>query len=119
MGNDKKSPDEQSFEERLRQAQVKVQTDTSFEAAGDKPASPMGIAFKMGVELVVGSGLGAFIGFWFDKWSGMAPLFMVTLLVLGFAGGIRNIFRDAEHMNAVSSETKSGDDVKDDELNTD
>jgi len=114
MGNDKKSPDEQSFEERLRQAQVKVQSDTSFEAAGDKPASPMGIAFKMGVELVVGSGLGAFIGYWFDKWSGMAPLFMVTLLVLGFAGGIRNIFRDAERMNTASENTAKGDELNND-----
>ena len=74
----------------------------------------MGIAFKMGVELVVGSGLGAFIGYWFDKWSGMAPLFMVMLLVLGFAGGIRNIFRDAERMNAPSGDSSKGDELDND-----
>lgn len=114
MADNNKSPDDLSFEERLRQAQVKAGNDTSFEAAGDKPVSPMGIAFKMGIELVVGSGLGAFIGYWFDKWSGLAPLFMVTLLVLGFAGGIRNIFRDAERMNAAADKT-----AKDKELNND
>ena len=112
MADNNKSPDELSFEERLRQAQVKVSEDTSFEAAGDKPVSPMGIAFKMGVELVIGSGLGAFIGYWFDKWSGLAPLFMVTLLVLGFAGGMRNIFRDAERMTAASGETAKDDEDK-------
>lgn len=114
MAKDKKSPDEQSFEERLRQAQVKAGNDTSFEAAGDKPVSPMGIAFKMGVELVVGSGLGAFIGYWFDKWSGMAPLFMVSLLILGFAGGIRNIFRDAERMNAGPESDAKGEELNND-----
>lgn len=114
MANDNKSPDEQSFEERLRQAQVKAGNDTSFESAGDKPTSPMGIAFKMGIELVVGSGLGAFIGYWFDKWSGLAPLFMVTLLVLGFAGGIRNIFRDAERMSADPENAAKDDELKND-----
>lgn len=98
MAKDIKSQDDRSFEERLSQARNKAELTPSFEKAEDVPTSPMGIAFKMGIELVVGSGVGAFIGFWFDRWFGTAPLFLIVLLIAGFASGIRNIVRDAARM---------------------
>ncbi len=98
MGDNAKDPEDLSFEERLKRAQAKADDGSSFENAEDKPVSPMGIAFKMGIELVVGSGVGAFIGYWFDKWFGTAPLFLIVLLVLGFASGIRNVVREATRM---------------------
>ena len=105
MGDEKKNPDNLSFDERLDRAQAKVKGETSFERAEDRPVSPMGIAFKMGIELVVGSGVGAFIGFWFDRWFGTAPLFLVVLLIVGFAGGIRNVVREATRMQQAEEET--------------
>lgn len=98
MGDSDKDPVEASFEERLSRAQKKAEAAPSFENADEQAASPMGIAFKMGIELVVGSGVGAFIGFWFDKWFGTAPWFMIVLLILGFASGIRNVVREAQKM---------------------
>lgn len=98
MANEPKSQQDRSFEERLDQARKKSDAAPSFEKADPVPSSPMGVAFKMGIELVVGSGVGAFIGFWFDKWFGTAPLFLIVLLIAGFASGIRNIVRDAVRM---------------------
>ena len=79
MGNDKKNPDKLSFDERLNRAQKK----TEDEWQERPPNSSMGIAFKMGAELVVGTGVGAFIGYWFDKWFDMAPLFLIVMLYWG------------------------------------
>ncbi|WP_262695903.1 AtpZ/AtpI family protein [Kordiimonas aquimaris] len=98
MGDTRKNPEEPSFDERLDRAQKKADDKPSFENAEDKSGSPMGIAFKMGIELVVGSGVGAFIGFWFDRWFDTKPVFLIVLLILGFASGIRNVIREANKM---------------------
>ena len=98
MGDTNKTPEEQSFEERLNRAQKKIGDAPSFENAEEQTPSPMGIAFKMGIELVVGSGVGAFIGFWFDRWFDTKPVFLIVLLILGFASGIRNVVREANRM---------------------
>lgn len=98
MGDNAKDPDDLSFDERLTRAQAKANRGPSFEDAEDRPVSPYGVAFKMGIELVVGSGVGAFIGYWFDKWIGTAPLFLIVLLIAGFASGIRNVVREATRM---------------------
>lgn len=105
MGEDKKTRQDLSFDERLQQAQAKAKGQ-SFETAEDQPHSPMGVAFKMGIELVVGSGVGAFIGFWFDRWFGTTPIFLVLLLILGFASGIRNVVREATRMHEAEEEAE-------------
>lgn len=100
MGDAGKTPEEQSFEERLNRAQKKMGDAPSFENAEEQSVSPMGIAFKMGIELVVGSGVGAFIGYWFDIWLDTKPVFLIVLLILGFASGIRNVVREANKMQS-------------------
>lgn len=100
MGKETKDPAQKSFEERLSRARVKVQDEWQEEP----PKSAMGVAFKMGAELVVGTGVGAFIGYWFDKWFGTAPLFLLVLLILGFASGVRNVIRDARSMQEADDE---------------
>lgn len=101
MGKDTEDPGKKSFEERLNQARVKEAQDEWQE---NPPNSAMGVAFKMGAELVIGTGVGAFIGYWFDKWFGTAPLFLIALLILGFASGVRNVIRDARRMQEADDE---------------
>jgi len=102
MGDTEKDPKQESFEKRLSRAREEAQDEWQEEV----PASPMGIAFKMGMELVVGSGVGAFIGYWFDKWIGTTPLFLVVLLILGFASGVRNVIRDAQRLQEADEEAE-------------
>lgn len=95
MGNDQENPKQKSFEERLNQAQMKVKEDEG----PDRPqVSPLGKAFQMGGELVVAVAVGGFMGYWFDKWFGTAPLFFIGLLILGFVTGVRNVIRTALQM---------------------
>ena len=105
MGDDTQNPNQESFEERLSRAQQKAQK----EPEADKPDSASNIAFKMGVDLVAGTGVGAFMGYWFDKWFDTKPLFFIVLLILGFVAGIRNVFIAADRMQDLNDETKKRD----------
>lgn len=103
MAGDRKDTGPDSFDERLSRAQKKAQDEWT---EPDRAKSPMGVAFKMGIELVVGSGVGAFIGYWFDKWFGTAPIFLIVLLILGFASGVRNVIREAQRLQDADEEAE-------------
>jgi len=106
VGEDKKNPTEATFEQRLNLAQKKAEKVPDPE----RVSTASGIALKMGVELVAGTGVGAFMGFWIDKWVGTAPLFMIVLLILGFATGVRNVVRQArEAQEAEEGVALAGD----------
>jgi ATP synthase protein I len=49
----------------------------------------------MGVELVVGTGIGGLIGWALDDVFGSKPWLLILFLILGFAAGIMNVVRDA------------------------
>ena len=102
MAGDKNDPSHASFEKRLNHAQKKAQDEWTE----SEPSSSMGIAFKIGIELVVGTGVGAFIGYWFDVWFGTAPLFMLVLLILGFASGVRNVIREAQKLQEADKDAE-------------
>lgn len=56
-------------------------------------------ATRMGVELVSGVLVGAFIGYWLDKWLDTSPLFLILCFFFGVAGGAMNIYRIAKRMD--------------------
>ncbi len=94
MGDKKDNPKQQTFEERLSQAQLKVQGTPEAK----EPDSASNVAFRMGVDLVAGTGVGAFMGYWFDIWFDTKPLFLIALLILGFVAGVRNVVRLARQV---------------------
>ena len=55
----------------------------------------MGLAFRVGVELVAGVAVGAGIGYALDHWLGTGPWLMIVFFFLGAAGGMMNVFRAA------------------------
>ncbi len=59
------------------------------------PGSAMGLAFRVGVELVAGVAVGAGIGYALDHWLGTGPWLMIVFFFLGAAGGMMNVFRAA------------------------
>ncbi|MBL4790815.1 MAG: AtpZ/AtpI family protein [Kordiimonadaceae bacterium] len=109
MGEDKKNPTEATFGERLNLAQKKAEKVPDPE----RVSTASGIALKMGVELVAGTGVGAFMGFWIDKWFGTAPLFLIVLLILGFATGVRNVIRQAQAAQEAEESGALTDDTPD------
>ncbi len=54
-----------------------------------------GPAWQMVVELTTGMAIGVILGLALDSWTGLAPLFVVVMTLLGFAAGIRVMIQTA------------------------
>ena len=55
----------------------------------------LGMAVRIGVELVAGVGVGAGIGYFLDRWLGTGPWLLILFFFLGAAGGMMNVYRAA------------------------
>lgn len=53
----------------------------------------MGMAFRIGTEMVVAPLVGGGIGWYLDGWLGTRPWLMIVLLIAGGAAGLLNIYR--------------------------
>lgn len=104
MGDNNHDPKLRALDERLSQARKKAQG----EQAEERP-SPMGRAFRMGIDLVAGVGVGLIIGVNLDGWLDTSPVWLIVFLFLGFAAGIRNVIREANKMQAEAGGTDKAD----------
>lgn len=84
-----------SFEERLRAARERQGLDQPPAAAPVREADTgaMGIALRVGVELVAALAVGVAIGWGLDRWLGTRPWFLVLFVLLGGAAGVMNVMR--------------------------
>jgi ATP synthase protein I len=67
-------------------------------------------ATSVGIEMAVAVVLGIFLGMWLDKKLGTTPWMMIIWLVVGFAAGLRAVFRHvaaSDKLAAESEETES------------
>lgn len=55
--------------------------------------SALGLAFRIGLELVVAVVVGVAIGWAFDRWLGTRPWGMILFFFLGVAAGMLNVYR--------------------------
>jgi len=55
----------------------------------------LGLAFRVGVELVSAVGVGALIGWLLDEWLETRPWLMLVFIFMGGAAGILNVYRMA------------------------
>jgi ATP synthase protein I len=53
----------------------------------------------VGIQLVVATFLGFFIGHFLDKFLGTKPWLTIIFLILGIAAGFRDLFRIARESN--------------------
>jgi len=60
------------------------------------------IGFEMALSVVIGMG----IGYYLDRWLGTGPWLMIVWIGLGFAAGVRSLYRAA---------VRSGKDIERDE----
>ena len=80
-----------------------------------RPGSALGQALRLGMELVAGVAVGAFIDWALDRWLGTAPFLMVVFLALGATAGIMNVVRTAKRMQADAASLKDLPSVQDDD----
>ena len=86
----------EDFKTRLKIAKSKIKKQVLSD--GEKRASFMGNAFKLGTELVAAVGVGTIIGFILDSWFGTKPWLIIIFFFLGAVAGILNVFRTANRM---------------------
>jgi ATP synthase protein I len=82
------------LDSRLRQA--RGDADKSGPATGSEntsPGSALGLAMRVGVELVSALAIGVVIGWLLDRWLGTGPWLMLVFILLGGAAGILNVYR--------------------------
>lgn len=88
--------DEAALDARLAEVRAARDADVVRAEASRTAGTAMGIGFRIGIELVVGVCIGAGGGFALDRWLHTAPWLMIVGLLLGFAAGLRNVFRSAD-----------------------
>ena len=62
---------------------------------GSEKGNALGLAFRVGVELISAVAVGTAIGWGLDKWLDTRPWLMLVFIVVGGAAGIINVYRMA------------------------
>lgn len=78
---------------RVRAARAEAGLDPEPRPARVAMSDRMGLGFRIAIELVVCTGVGAGMGYGIDTWLGSRPFGMVVGLGLGFAAGVMTIYR--------------------------
>jgi ATP synthase protein I len=112
---ERSKPDSLSdLEDRLRRMREQEQ-DNRPAGARDDIRGAVGIAMRIGVELVAAIGVGAGIGYLLDRWLDTAPWLLVVFFLLGSAAGMMNVYRVMNGMSQAvgySAERRSADKVE-------
>jgi ATP synthase protein I len=64
------------------------------------PVTSLGVAFRMGTELIAAVAVSVAIGWGLDWVFGTRPVFILIMFVLGAAAGMRNVIVLAKDLNA-------------------
>jgi ATP synthase protein I len=86
--------------EELKNHLKKIQKDkVSEDKDNANNPSILGMAMKMGTELVAAVFVATFIGFYIDKWLETKPIFIIVFFIIGSVAGILNIVRSSKMIN--------------------
>ena len=76
---------------RAKQATERVEGKARL--SPDMPHSGLGIALRVGVELVAGIVVGVAVGYGLARWLGTTAWLLIVFFLLGTAGGMMNVWR--------------------------
>ena len=97
MSADKGLPSSDRFEDRLRAAQQRRAGPHAGGGADDAPRGrALGLAARIGVELVAALIVGVGIGWLLDNWLGTSPWLFILFFMLGAGAGVMNVWRTVE-----------------------
>ncbi|MDX1975807.1 MAG: AtpZ/AtpI family protein [Rickettsiales bacterium] len=68
---------------------------------GDDPNvanESLGMAVRMGIDLVAGTAVGFFLGLMLDRWLETSPFLVIIGFFLGVAAGFRNMLRNVQKL---------------------
>jgi ATP synthase protein I len=91
---------EQARREQLRQ---------KGQGRGDRLQGPLGLAFRIAIELVAALCVGLAIGWGLDRVLGTRPWGLIVFFFIGAAAGMLNVFRAAKDLGRAPPSGTSGD----------
>jgi ATP synthase protein I len=108
MMSDDDSRDSASLDERLRALKKEVRSGEAGDDDGKagRGASGMGVGGQIAADFIAGIVVGAMFGYGLDWWFGTTPWLLVSLMLLGFAAGVRSAYRAAKR--AADAEDRGG-----------
>lgn len=92
--------DELNAQVRAAQARLKKNGKPDKPGSRINVSQGMGLAFKLGIDMVAAVVIGVGIGWGLDKWWGTGPWLLLLFLILGMVAGIFNVFRSATGADA-------------------
>jgi ATP synthase protein I len=82
----------------------------------EAPPTSLGVAFRFATELMVAVAVGGGLGWLLDHFLGTRPIFLIVMVLIGAAAGIRNVMRAATELNArAASQAPAVSDDEDEE----
>jgi len=84
--------------DRARRGRERNASGASAQGGQSVFGSALGLALRIGVELVVAVVVSTAIGWALDRWLGTAPWLMIGLFFLGVAAGMVNVWRTVTGM---------------------
>ncbi|MBL6784801.1 MAG: AtpZ/AtpI family protein [Rickettsiales bacterium] len=86
----------QNLQDKIKNLSDKIDATKTPEKEIIQPSN-LSFAFKISAELIAGITIGAFAGYYFDKFFQTKPLFLIIFLLLGVAGSLLNLYRDIKN----------------------
>lgn len=83
----------------LKDKVKKIESELEKKKTIEKNVSPLGVAMKMGTELVAAVFVASLIGFYIDKWLETTPIFILIFFLIGSVAGILNVVRSSKMIN--------------------
>jgi ATP synthase protein I len=105
-------PELGDFSNRLKDLSDRIAAETSERAAAETPsnayqaASGYSKGYRLASEFVAGVLVGGLLGYGLDWLFGTLPLFLIVLLLFGFAAGILNMSRAANREQPTPEDLK-------------
>ncbi len=112
-------PETGALASRIRRAKKQRPALAAASAMRQNELTGAGRAFRMASEFVAAVIVATALGMALDAIFGTRPIFMIVLLLLGFAAGVLNVTRAAAEMNANAPKPDPDKLVPPDELDDD
>lgn len=105
MSEDQGPPSSDRFAERLKAAQARREGPHSHVGPDRGPRGrALGLAFRIGVELVAALIVGIGIGWLLDSWLGTTPWLFILFFMLGAGAGVMNVWRTVDKIGRSSGD---------------
>lgn len=104
---DRRSGDDGDLTARIKRAQDATKPPPRSNTA--EKYNQLSLAWRMTLELVVGAAIGGGLGYAIDQVTGLGPLFLIVLGLLGFAAGVKVVMATAQEASQSGRSSQQDD----------